>query len=77
MLLIRCAECNRKLWKYDKIGQGKILKCYKVRISKLYNVNQEKNRVRCLCGKDIGEDKGIYIKMIGRSFTYSGTKRNK
>jgi len=35
------------------------------------------DKIKCLCGKDVGIDKGSYIKMIGKAFTYSGTKRNK
>ncbi len=34
-------------------------------------------KIKCPCGKDIGIDKGAYIKMISNAFTYSGTKRNK
>jgi len=33
-------------------------------------------KIQCGCGKDIGIDKGTFIKMIGKAFTYSGTKRN-
>ena len=76
MLVIKCAACKRKLWKYDKIGQGEVLRCHKARITKMYKVEQEENRIRCLCGKDIGIDRGSYIKMIGKAFTYRGTKRN-
>jgi hypothetical protein len=43
---------------------------------RLYGVKQEGDRVKCVCGKDIGIDKGNYIKMIGRAFTHTGTKRN-
>lgn len=36
MLTIRCAKCKSKLWKYDKIGQGEVLRCHKARITKWY-----------------------------------------
>ncbi|MDY6950330.1 MAG: hypothetical protein SWE60_02370 [Thermodesulfobacteriota bacterium] len=75
MLVIKCAACKRKLWKYDKIGQGEVLRCHKDRITKMYRVEQKEDRIRCLCGKDIGVNKGSYIKMIGKAFTYRGTKR--
>jgi hypothetical protein len=76
VLVIRCAACKQKLWKYDKIGQGQVLRCHKHRITQRYRVNQTGDRVQCLCGKDIGIDKGPYIKMIGKAFTHTGTKRN-
>ncbi len=78
MLLIRCAACGRKLWRYDKIGQGEVLRCHKERIrKKLQAVIGENGRVACPCGKRIGIDKGSYYKMIAKSFTYRGTKRNR
>ena len=43
----------------------------------MYADVQAGTKVKCACGKDIGTDKGTYIKMIGKAFTYSGTKRNK
>ena len=76
MLVIKCAACKKKLWKYDKIGPGEVLRCHKDRITRMYEANKEDNRIKCLCGKDIGIDKGSYIKMIGKAFTYTGTKRN-
>ena len=76
MLVIKCAACRSKLWKYDKIGKGEVLRCHKDRITKRYQVKQEEDRIKCLCGRDIGIDKGNHIKMIGKAFTYSGTKRS-
>ncbi len=76
MLTIKCAACKRKLWKYDKIGQGQVLRCYKDRIVRQYESTQVDGEVLCLCGKRIGVDEGDYIKMIGNAFTYTGTKRN-
>lgn len=78
MLTIRCAACKNKLWKYDKIGQGEVLRCHKGRIERLYNNTiKEADKVQCLCGKDIGIDKGRFIKMDHKAFIYTGTKRNK
>jgi hypothetical protein len=76
VLVIKCAACKRKLWKYDKIGQGEVLRCHKDRMTRIYEVQQEGDKIKCLCGKDIGTDRGSYIKMIGKAFTYTGTKRN-
>ncbi|MFC1812937.1 hypothetical protein ACFL03_09615 [Thermodesulfobacteriota bacterium] len=77
MLTLKCAACKRKLWKYDKIGKGEVLRCHKDRIVRMYASTKENKTIKCLCGKDIGIDKGTYIKMTSKSFTYSGTKRNR
>ncbi len=79
MLIIRCSGCKNKLWKYDKIGQGEVLRCHKSKISKYYSNYQSlglDDKISCTCGKEIGIDKDSYIKMIQKAFTYSGTKRN-
>lgn len=76
MLTIKCAACKRKLWKYDKIGHGAVLRCHKDRITRHYETKQAGHKVQCLCGRDIGIDKGSHIKMISKAFTYTGTKRN-
>ncbi|MEG6616366.1 hypothetical protein V6C27_08015 [Peptococcaceae bacterium 1198_IL3148] len=78
MLIIRCASCKNKLWKYDKIGKGEVLRCHKARIEKLYSdIIKENDKIKCCCGKDIGIDKGTFIKMDPKAFVYNGTKRNK
>ncbi len=78
MLILRCAACKIKLWKYDKIGPGEVLRCHKKRIKKEYAaVTVQDGKLKCECGKSIGIDKGSFYKMIGKTFTYSGTKRNK
>ena len=78
MLVIKCAGCKNKLWKYDKIGKGEVLRCYKRRIIKFYTKpNKEENKIKCSCGMEIGIDKGSLIKMNRKAFTYSGTKRTK
>ena len=76
MLVIKCAACRQKLWKYDKIGKGRVLRCYKSHITKIYAARREKSRILCPCGNTIGIDKGTHIKMIERAITYTGTKRN-
>lgn len=76
MLTIKCAACKRKLWKYEKIGKGAVLRCYKDRITRRYAVQSDSTTVHCPCGKVIGIDEGAYIKMIANAFTYSGTKEN-
>lgn len=76
MLVIKCAACKNKLWKYDKIGQGEVLRCHKDRIKKVYQYRLNGHKITCSCGKDIGIDKGSFYKMISKAFTYRGTKRN-
>ena len=78
MLIIRCAACRQKLWRYDKIGKGELLRCHKVRIDKFFCLPKaEGDKIYCTCGKEIGIDKGTFYKMIAKSFVYSGTKRTK
>ena len=76
MLTVKCSACKRKLWKYDKIGQGQVLRCHKDRITKEYSYERKGEKIICQCGKPIGIDKGSSIKMIRNAFIYSGTKRN-
>ncbi|HDM79229.1 MAG TPA: hypothetical protein ENG51_22615 [Deltaproteobacteria bacterium] len=76
MLVLRCAACKKKLWRYDKIGPGKVLRCHKSRIDKFYHAYEKDGRIFCSCGRSIGIDMGSYYKMIARAFTYRGTKRN-
>ncbi len=76
MLTIKCSGCKRKLWKYHKIGKGEVLRCYKSRMIKEYEYERAEHKIKCLCGKDIGIDKGRHIKMVRKSFTYTGTKNN-
>ena len=77
MLVQRCAACRKKLWRYDKIGKGEVLRCHKKRIVRDYgNCSTDGQKIYCSCGKSIGIDKGGYYKMIDCAFTYAGTKRN-
>lgn len=76
MLIIRCAACKKKLWRYDKIGPGEVLRCHKARIDKIFSFREKDGRVYCSCGKSVGIDKGTFYKMIAKAFTYRGTKRN-
>lgn len=75
MLTIKCAKCRHKLFKYEKIGKGRILRCFKVRMSHLEAVLNP-NALHCICGELIGADKGDYYQMDQRQFTYTGKKEN-
>jgi hypothetical protein len=76
MLTIHCAACKKKLWKYEKIGHGHVVRCHKDRITKRYDFTVKDHKIHCLCGKEIGIDKGRHYRMISNSFTHTGTKRN-
>lgn len=76
MLVLRCAACRAKLWKYKKIGKGEVLRCHKDRITRVYDVVERDGRIWCRCGKAIGVDRGGHWHMLGGTFTYSGTKDN-
>lgn len=75
MLTIKCAACKRKLWKYEKFGKGEVLRCHKNRISRKFDFQQKEDKILCLCGVEIGIDKGAHIKMVKKGFVYTGTKR--
>ena len=78
MLIVRCAACKKKLWKYKKIGPGEVLRCHKARITKDFSTIEVKgHKIYCQCGKEIGIDKGTNYKMIAKAFTSSGTKTHK
>ncbi len=76
MLTIKCAACKAKIWRYDKIGQGEVLRCHKDRIKKVFQFEAKGHKIYCCCGKEVGIDKGSFYKMISKAFTSKGTKRN-
>lgn len=76
MLLVRCAACRAKLWKYEKRGPGEVLRCHKERIGKMYALEKSDKIVSCPCGKPVGRDRGRFISMKAGAFTCSGTKTN-
>jgi len=73
MISIKCAKCKRKVFKYLKIGKGRLLHCWKERIIEDHSV-RDGNEIKCQCGNLIGIDEGKWIKMKQRSFIYSGTR---
>ena len=78
MLTIKCAKCKTKIMKYKKIGGGKVLRCYKKMIKRVYDGVVNEDKLKCEnCGNIIGKIKSKHVKMIGKAFTYTGTKINK
>jgi hypothetical protein len=45
MLVLKCAACKKKLWRYDKIGPGGVLRCHKDRIIRMYVSIMEDNKL--------------------------------
>ncbi len=76
MLVLKCAACRKKLWRYDKIGQGELLRCHKARIDKMYGSSFDGHKIHCRCGREVGIDKGSYYQMVKGAYTSSGSKRN-
>lgn len=71
MIIVRCAKCKRKIFKYRKIGKGKLLHCWKDRLIEDYTLRKQ-NEVRCECGNLIGIDEGKWIKMKQHTFFTQG-----
>lgn len=77
MLTITCAACKTKLWRYEKIGHGHVVRCHKDRITKWFKAKERDHKVYCTCGKPIGVDKESHFRMIKGAFSFTGTKSNK
>lgn len=78
MLTIKCAKCKSKIMKYKKIGQGKVLRCWKSKITRVYEGEVKNSNLICgNCGNIIGKLKENRVKMNNDSFIYTGTKISK
>jgi hypothetical protein len=73
MIIIKCSKCNKKIFKYIKLGRGQLLHFWKDRIIENMSVNDKKN-VRCKCGNFIGINKGDQIKIKKNSIIIKGLK---
>lgn len=78
MLTIKCSRCKTKLFKYKKVGEGKVLRCYEEKIQRFYEGEVKGNKLICgNCDNEIGnikEKHSRYVKMNGDAFTFTGTK---
>ena len=74
MIIVKCAKCEGKIFKYQKIGKGRLWHCWKDRIIKDYSI-RDGNEVKCQCGNLVGIEENKWIKMKQHSFTYSGTAK--
>ncbi|MFW6022819.1 MAG: hypothetical protein ACOCQW_04840 [Halanaerobiaceae bacterium] len=78
MLTIKCAKCKSKIIKYKKVGMGKVLRCWKSKIKRIYDGETQNSKLVCgNCGNIIGEVEDDYVKMNRDAFTYTGTKIKK
>lgn len=71
MITIRCAKCHKKVFKYNKIGKGRLLHCWENRIIEDYSI-RDGNKIKCQCGNVLGIVQNRWIKMKQNSFIYSG-----
>jgi len=72
MLIIKCAKCRAKIFKYRKFGKGRVLRCWFARIEEDYSVHTG-DSVQCKCGNIIGTSDNLKVRMKQSSFTSSGT----
>jgi len=77
MLTIRCAVCKTKLFKYNKLGKGEVLRCHKARVERVLAAEERDGALCCPCGARVGLDKGAYWKMVAKAFSASGQKVSK
>ena len=73
MITIKCAKCKQKVFKYVKIGKGKLWHCWKDRIIEDLCIHKD-NNILCKCGNLIGIDEKKWIELKQHSILISGTK---
>ena len=76
MITIKCAKCRQKLYKYHKVGKGKVLHCWDAKIIKDYTLIEDAV-VCCTCRNIIGNRVAKGVRMKQNAFTWSGTVANK
>jgi hypothetical protein len=76
MITIKCARCKRKIFKYKKIGKGKLWHCWRERIIEDYSI-KDGDKIKCECGNIIGIVQRRWIKLRQNSFIYSGAIENR
>ena len=74
MLAVCCARCKRKLFRYEKIGEGRLLRCHKTRITRLFAGRLSEAGLVCPCGLEIGRDGGDWIAMLPGRVVTTGTR---
>ena len=69
MLTIRCVKCKSKIFRYLKIGKGRVLHCWKMRVIEDYSIHDGVS-IKCQCGNLIGIDEEKWIKMKQNAFIH-------
>ena len=69
MLTIRCVKCKSKIFRYLKVGKGRLLHCWKMRIIEDYSIHDGID-IKCQCGNLIGIDEEKWIKMKQNGFIH-------
>ena len=70
ILIVRCSRCRAKIFRYLKVGSGKLWHCWKSRILEDYSKHQGEKILCSKCGNLIGLEKKSYIKLIKGSYKY-------
>ena len=73
MSIIKCSKCKLRVFKYVKIGKGKLWHCWKDRIIEDLSIKKDDN-IYCKCGNLIGIDEKKWIKLKQQSILSYGTK---
>jgi hypothetical protein len=77
MITVSCASCGAKLFRYQKIGKGRLLHCWKTRISSDHTRREGVDIFCPTCGQHIGVVETQWINMHGGSFTVKGSALKK
>ena len=76
MITIKCAKCRARLFRYVKIGKGRVLHLWHDRIVEDLSV-RDGDEVRCGCGNVVGKREKNWIKMRRSAFTSTGSVTKK
>lgn len=72
MITVKCIKCKGNIFKYRKIGKGRLWHCWKDRIKLDYSIHKG-NEIQCICGNIVGIEEEKWIKMKQHTFEISGT----
>lgn len=67
----------RKLWRYDKLGPGKVRRSTKELSDRFFGAPPVVvHRYFFICGREIPGDKGSFIKIVAEALVAAGPRRN-
>jgi hypothetical protein len=73
VITIKCAKCNAKLFRYQKIGGGPLRHLWPDRIQEDLSIH-DGVIIKCRCGNEVGKDEVKYINLKRSAFTHTGRK---